>query len=44
MYLEIFQNNLLKNDNKFSKRHDKIAGLGSSPEIIKKHFKNKKFY
>ena len=38
-----FPKQSIKNDNKFSKRHDKIAGLGSSPEIIKKHFKNKKF-
>ena len=38
-----FPKQSIKNDNKFSKRHDKIAGLGSSPEIINKHFKNKKF-
>ncbi len=37
-----FPKQQFKNDNKFSKRHNKIAGVGSSPETIKKHFKNKK--
>ena len=37
-----FPKQQFKNDNKFSKRHNKIAGVGSSPETIKKHLKNKK--
>ena len=37
-----FPKQQFKNDNKFSKRHNKIAGVGSSPETIKNYLKNKK--